>query len=201
MQFLTDLFQFRFGFRPVQLFQNTLQVTQFLFTQGDLLRQFLLSGLHPGVILVKLRRVLLGGQDGRNGNRNGLHLLIIKILAHKHRLALDNLMDIGSNDIAQLAQPLPVEGGLQFFFLRSQLSLDPLAEVRDGLAHRLRLLAHGILPVPNGVVHIQQRAKGLRPVAAAVLADGAKSKLLGRSVGERIVIGCRMVHMFPEEQG
>ena len=108
-------------------------------------------------------------------------------------------MDVGGDDVAQLAQPFPVVGGFQLLFLNGQLSGQAGAEVLDGLADGLALLAHGILPIPDGVVHIQKRAKALCLLAVTVLADGAEGKLLGGSVREGVVIGCRMTEMFMEE--
>ena len=129
-----------------------------------------------------------------------LHFLVVKVLTLHHRLALDDSMDVGGEDVAQLAQTLPVVGGFQFFFLDGQLPGQPGAQVLDGFAHRLALLTHGILPVPDGVVHIQQSAKGFRPLACPILADGAEGKLLGGAIGLGVVVGSGVVQVLSEKQ-
>ncbi len=59
------------------------------------------------------------------------------------------------DDVPQLAVPLPAVGGLQLLFLDGHLPAQPLEQVRDGLADRLALLAHGVTPVPEDVVAVQ----------------------------------------------
>ena len=131
---------------------------------------------------------------------NFRHIFIVKVL-HGHRgLTLFDPVDIGGENIAQLAQPLPVEGCFQFFLLDGQLSLQSLAQILDGLADGLALLAHGVLPVPGHIEAVQKRGEGLRLGIGAVLADGAEGKLLGGAVGGCVIIGCRVVQMLPEEK-
>ena len=109
--------------------------------------QLLLRVLHPGIVLIELRGILLGGENGGDGDLNDLHILIVEILCFQSGLALDDPVNIGRDDIAQLPQPLPVIGGCQLLFLNSQLSLDALAEIADGFSQALALLPHGVLAV------------------------------------------------------
>ena len=79
--------------------------------------QFLFGVLHPGVVLVEFGGVLLGAEDGGQGNLHRLHLLIVKILADNALLPLGDPTQVGGEDVSQLAQPLPVIGGLQLLLL------------------------------------------------------------------------------------
>ena len=199
-QFLTDLFQIRLALGPVQLLQDALQVLQLLGADGDLLGQLLLGGLHPGVVLIEFGGVLLGREDFRDGDLDEGHLLVVKILAFHGLFALADLVDIGGEDVAQLAKPLPVVGGGQLLFLDGQLSFQPGHQILDGLAKALALLADGILSVPEGVEAVQQRAKAFGAAIFAVLPDGAEGILLRASVREAIEIGSGMLGMLPEEE-
>ena len=107
---------------------------------------------------------------------------------------------IGGEDVPQLAQPLPVVGGLQLFLLHRQLPAQPLAEIGDGFAHPLALLTNLVLPVLEGIKAIQQGSKALRLAAFPVLPDGAEGKLLRRAVGLGAVIGGGVAQMLSKEQ-
>ena len=72
---------------------------------------------HPAVVLVELGGVLLGGEEGAQGNVNFLHVLVIEVLAADGSLSLLNPVDIGGENIPQLPQPFPVQGGCQLLFL------------------------------------------------------------------------------------
>ena len=109
-------------------------------------------------------------------------------------------MEVGREDVPQLAQTLPVVGGFQLLFLNGQLFGQAAAQILNGLAHGLTLLPHGVLLIPDGVVHIQQLAKGLGAAALAVFPDGAEGELLRRAVREGVIIGCGVAQMLMEEQ-
>ena len=200
LEFLLDLLQFLVGRGPVQLFQHASQVGMLFLTQLDLPGQLFLRILHTGVVLVELRRILVGGQKRRNGNVDFLHFLIVEILCPQNSLALGDSVHIGSDNIAQLAEPLPVIGGLQLFFLDSQLSGQAGAKVGHGLSHRLALLAHGIPAFPLGIEIIQQRAEGIRSLVAAILADGAEGELLGSAVRLGGIARGGVEQVLPEPQ-
>ena len=183
MELLADLLQFAVGLRPVQLLQDAAQVAQLLCAQRNLPGQLLLGVLHPGVVLVEFGGVLLGGEDGAEGDLNGGHVFVVEVLTEHLRLALLDAVEVGGEDVPQLAQPLPVQGGGQLLFLELELPGQALAAVMHGFAQGLALLAHGILPVPQGVEAVQKAAEALRSPAAAVLFDGAEGELLGGAVG------------------
>ena len=200
LQLLANFLQLRIGVRTIQFFQNRLEVLQFLFADLNLLGQLLLRGLHTGIVLVKLCRILLGRQNGRDGHFNFRHVLIIKVLHLYRGLAFLNAVDIGSEDIAQLAQTLPIKGSFQFLLLDGKLSGQALAQILDSFTHRLALLAHSVLPVTGHIEAVQKSAKGFSLLHRAILADGTEGKLLGRAVGGSIIIRRRMLQMFTEEQ-
>ena len=117
LQLLADFLQFRLGVRPVQLLQHAFQILQLLPAQAQLMGQLLFRVFHPGVILVEFGGVLLGGQDGRQGDGNEPHVLVVKVLAFNALLTLDHTAQVGGEDVPQLAQPLPVIGGFQLLLL------------------------------------------------------------------------------------
>ena len=109
-------------------------------------------------------------------------------------------MEVGREDVPQLAQTLPVVGGFQLLFLNGQLFGQAAAQILNGLAHGLTLLPHGVLLIPDGVVHIQQLAKGLGAAALAVFPDGAEGELLRRAVREGVIIRRGVAYVLVEEQ-
>ena len=60
-QLLTDFLQLSIGIGSIQFFQNAFQVLQLLLAQFQLPGQLLLGIFHPGIVLVELAGVLLGG--------------------------------------------------------------------------------------------------------------------------------------------
>ena len=109
-------------------------------------------------------------------------------------------MEVGREDVPQLAQTLPVVGGFQLLFLNCQLFGQAAAQILNGLAHGLTLLPHGVLLIPDGVVHIQQLAEGRGAAAFAIFPDGAEGELLGRAVREGVIIGRGVAYVLVEEQ-
>ena len=197
-----NFLQLGLGLGPVQFFQNALQIAKLRMPQLELMGQLLFRILHPGVVLVEFGGVLLGGENGGDGNLDDLHIRVVKILAGDGGLSLDDLMNVGGDNVPQLPQPLPVIGGFQLFFLEGQLPGQTGAEILDGFAHRLAFLPHGILPIPDGVVAVQQGAKGGSLLtAAAVLPDGAEGVLLGGAVRQTVEPGSGVGEVFPEEKG
>ena len=109
-------------------------------------------------------------------------------------------MDVGGDDVAQLSQSLPVQGGGQLLLLDGQLPADALAEVIDGLADRLALLAHGVGPVPEGVEGVEKLGEALGPLAFAVLEDGAEGEVFRHAVPAPDEIRGGVVQVLREEQ-
>ena len=165
--------------------------------------QLLLGVFHPVVVFVEFRRVLLGGEGFVEGDLNALHLLVVKILTFQHFLAPGNGVDVGGDDVTQLAQPLPVQSCRQLLLLNGHLPLEPLAEIADGFAHRLALLPHGIPPVPGDIEAVQKLTEGLGLPALAVLADGAEGVLFFRKIGpgKPQVLPEEQVQLFPQSLG
>ena len=161
--------------------------------------QLLLGVFHPGVVLIKLGCVLLGGENGGQGDVHHLHFLVVKVLAGDHRLALHHPVEVRRENVSQLPQPLPVIGSLQFLFLNGQLPGQPGAQILHRFPDGLAFLTHGILPIPEGVVAVQQSPEGFRLLAASVLPDGAEGKLLGSAVRGGIVVGPGVHSILPEK--
>ena len=200
LQFLPNLLQLGIGLSPVQLLQHALQIAHLPFAQSQLVGQLLLGVLHPGVILVEFRRILLGGEQGAQGDFHRRHVLIVEVLADDLGLPLGNPMNVGGQNVPQLAQTLPVIGSRQLLFLQCHLPGKPGAQILHRFAHGLALLTHGVLPIPEGVKAVQQCGKGFLFLAASVLAQGAEGVLLGRAVRLDVHIGFGMVQVLPEEK-
>ena len=98
---------------------------------------------------------MLGGQQRRQGNLDGFHFFIVKILCLQGRLPFGDAVDIGGDDVTQLPQPFPVVGLGQLFFLDRQLACNALAQVLHCLAQRHGFLPHGIAPVSYNIILIQ----------------------------------------------
>ena len=80
LQLLPDLLQLCLRLGPLQLLQHAAQVAFLLPAQFDLPGQLLFRIFHAGIILIEFGRVLLGGQNGGQGNLDGFHILVIEIL-------------------------------------------------------------------------------------------------------------------------
>ena len=115
-------------------------------------------------------------------------------------LPLHDAVEVGREDVPQLAQTLPVVGGFQLLFLNGQLFRQAAAQILNGLAHGLPLLPHGALLIPDGVVHVQELSEGRGAAALAVFPDGAEGELLGRAVREGVIIGRGVAYVLVEEQ-
>ena len=177
-----------------------MQILQLLLTQFNLPGQLLFSGFHTGIVLVELRRILLGGENRGEGNLDFRHILIVKVLHNHPFLTLLDAVQIGGENIAQLAQPFPVHTFQSLFFLNGKLLGQPLTEVLHGFSYCLAFLPHGVLPVAYSVKTIQQFSKGIHTGAVSVLANGAEGELLGCTVCCGIQIGSRVTQMRIKEQ-
>ena len=114
---MPDFLQLAIRLGPVQLLQYAFQIAQLLGPQLQLPGQLLLGVFHPAVVLIEFGGVLLGGEDGAQGNVNFLHVLVVEVFTADGGLTLLNPMDVGGENISQLPQPLPVQGGRQLLFL------------------------------------------------------------------------------------
>ena len=200
LQLPADFLQLPLSTGAVQLLQHAFQVVQLQPPQLQLPCQLLLRVFHPGVVLIILGGVLVGGENGGDGNVHRPHFLVVEVLALNAGLPLHDAVEVGREDVPQLAQTLPVVGGFQLLFLNGQLFGQAAAQILNGLAHGLTLLPHGVLLIPDGVVHIQQLAKGLGAAALAVFPDGAEGELLRRAVREGVIIRRGVAYVLVEEQ-
>ena len=162
--------------------------------------QLLLGVFHPGVVLIILGGVLLGGQQGRQGHGNDFHVRVVEVLHLHLGLALFHPVDVGGEDVPQLPQPLPVIGGSQLLLLDGHFPGHPLGKILQGFPQALGFLTHGVLLLPQHIGHVQQLTEGLRLLTRPILIDGTEGKLLGVPLGIRGVPGLGICEI-PGEKG
>ena len=96
------------------------------------------------VVLVVFGRVLLGREGHVQGDLDLLHIRVVEVHGGEPRLAPLHAVQVGGDDVPQLAQALPVVGGRQLLLLVRQLPAEPGQLVGQSLME-------GLAPGPHAL--------------------------------------------------
>ena len=155
-QLLADLLQVPFPLGQGDVLQHAVQIVQLPPTLLQLNGQHLFCRFRLVVFLIILRRVLLGGEQGVQFDLHLAPLRVIKIHGPQRGHAALHGVKVRGNDVPELAQPLPVLGGLQLPLLIGELPGGAVPGVGDGTDQILALLADALLILPLLIEAVHQ---------------------------------------------
>ena len=134
------------------------------------------------VALIILGGVLLGGEEGIQGDRDLGAVLVIEVFTGQLGLAPLHPVEIGGNEVTTDTKLIPVLSGGIVLFLHGELAPQPVPGC-GGRADQLRApLAHPVHPFPGlikGIHQFREAGIGLLGHSAFVLLDGKTGKLHG----------------------
>ena len=177
---IADVQKILLRLRLGDLLQNALQVFQVPAGNVHLLPQIFFRRFGLGVALVIFGGVLLGRQQRVQLDGGLGAVFVIVVLAHQLCLPPLHAVEVGGDQVAAGAQPVPILGGGVVLFLQRQLPPQAVPG-GGGAADQVRApLAGPLHPLPGLIKVIQQLTKAPVPLrfrGSAVLGDGQIGKI------------------------
>lgn len=168
--------------RPAELVQHALQPVPLPAGEVHLGGQTGLRSLGLGVALEVLGRVLLGSQQGVQGNVHLPALRVVIVLRPEDPLPPLHAVEIGGDELPEYPQPVPVLGLGVLLLLESQLPTGPVPGAGGGPLEIRPPLTDSLGLFPGFIEGVQHRGEGLPRLplhGAAVLLDGHIGEVRG----------------------